>query len=48
LEGVHWQFWNEWTKQQKDGLEGENYPTKKRYGPTPSTIFAFFGNFDPQ
>jgi hypothetical protein len=47
LRQVYWQLWNEWTKKQKDGLKRERYLTKKRYGPTPTTIFAFFGSFVP-
>jgi hypothetical protein len=38
LEMNHQQLWNEWIEWKKDEPKGEKWPTKKRFGPTPSTI----------
>jgi len=45
LETNHQQVWKEWIEQEKDGGEiKKRRASKKRCGPTPSTISSFFGS----
>ncbi len=39
-------MWSEW-QEEKDGLEGPRWPSKKRSNPNPTTISSFFGSVMP-
>jgi hypothetical protein len=47
LEFVHYKLWGEWIVREKQGPKYEQCISKKRSGPTPSTIFYLFFHVTP-